>query len=162
MVFRRITELVEVDRVIPDLPKHWPRQPTFGISAFNLKPSAFGPFPERKRDMEDWKELSLSEEIRSFKRVRILSKLKKSRISAFATWNTKKPWNELGVSDSTAQSTLGHGDLRPPSPQPVGERDTSDYTLSGAIYYNYIYQSHVKGAPDVSGMIETQTSIPRH
>lgn len=48
--------------------------------------------------METWEELSLSEEVRSFKRVRILSKIERARKAAFASWEDKISWN-LAESD---------------------------------------------------------------
>ncbi|KAH8756644.1 hypothetical protein F5883DRAFT_568977 [Diaporthe sp. PMI_573] len=93
MVYRRITEVTEVDQPpIPELPNYWSQQPSFGRTGFNNQPQTFGPFLKRKRTMESWEELSLSEEVRNFKRVRILSNIKKTRRAAFASWEDKKSW----------------------------------------------------------------------
>lgn len=97
MVYRRVTEITKVDQpTIPGLPNYWSRRPSFGRSGFNNEPPKMGPFLKRKRSMESWEELSLSEEVRSFKRVRILSNIKKTRKAAFASWEDKASWSVTG------------------------------------------------------------------
>lgn len=77
MIYRRVTEVTEIDQpTIPGLPNHWSQRPSFGRSGFNDRLPTMGPFLKRKRSMESWEELSLSEEVRSFKRVRIYPTLK--------------------------------------------------------------------------------------
>lgn len=93
MIYRHVTEITEVDQpTIPVLPNHWSERPSFGQRGFNDHRLSFGPFLKRKRTMESWEELSLSEEVRSFKRVRILSNIKKARRAAFASWEDKLLW----------------------------------------------------------------------
>lgn len=93
MVYRRVTEVTEVDQpTIPGLPDYWSQRPSFGRSGFNNQSPTLGPFLKRKRTMESWEELSLSEEVRSFKRVKILSNIRKARRTAFALWEYKTPW----------------------------------------------------------------------
>lgn len=98
MVYQRITEVVEVDQTIPDLPKPWNERPRFGSTAFECKSSTrYGPFPKRKRETEDWDELSLSEEIRCFKRVRILSRTERMKTTAFTTWEDRTADSRFNV-----------------------------------------------------------------
>lgn len=96
MIYRRVTEITEIDQPsMPGLPKYWSQQPSFGRTGFSNQPPKLGPFLKRKRIMDSWEELSLSEEVRSFKRVRILSKFEKARKTAFdswASWEDKVPW----------------------------------------------------------------------
>lgn len=94
MIYRRVTEVMEIDQpTIPGLPNYWSQRPSFGRSGFHNQPPKIGPFLKRKRSMESWEELSLSEEVRSFKRVRILSSIKKTRKAAFASWEEKASWS---------------------------------------------------------------------
>lgn len=93
MIYRRITRVTEVDQpTIPGLPKHWSQQPSFGQTGFNNQPQTFGPFLKRKRTVDSWEELSLSEQVRNFKRVRVLSNIKKTRRAGFAFWEEKPLW----------------------------------------------------------------------
>lgn len=55
-----------------------------------------GPLLKRKRSIESWEDLSLSEEVRSFKRVRILSNVKKARKAAFTSWEDRMSWVMTG------------------------------------------------------------------
>lgn len=94
MIYRRVTEVTEVDQpTIPGLPNHWSKRPSFGRSGFNNQAPKMGPFLKRKRSMKTWEDRSLSEEVRSFKRVRILSRIKKARRAAFASWEHKASWS---------------------------------------------------------------------
>lgn len=84
---------MEIDQpTIPGLPNYWTQQPLFGKTGFNDQLPTMGPFPKRRRIMDNWEELSLSEQVRSFKRVRILSNIKKARLRAFASWEDRMPW----------------------------------------------------------------------
>lgn len=93
MIYRHVTEITEIDQpIISGLPKYWSQQPSFGRTCFSNQPPKLGPFLKRERTMGSWEELSLSEEVRSFKGVRILSKIEKARKTAFASWEDKAPW----------------------------------------------------------------------
>lgn len=97
MIYRRVTEVTEIDQpTIPGLPNHWSQRPSFGRSGLNARLPTMGPFLKRKRSMESWEELSLSKEVRSFKRVRILSNIKRARRAAFASWEDKMSWPVKG------------------------------------------------------------------
>lgn len=105
MIYRRVTEVTEIDQpTIPELPNYWNQQPSFGQTGFDNKSPTLGPFLKRKRTMESWEDLSLSEEVRSFKRVRVLSNIKKARRAAFTSWEKKAPWvaTELGKTHSVS------------------------------------------------------------
>jgi hypothetical protein len=107
MIYRRITEVNEVDQPpIPGLPNYWSRKPAFGRTGFNIQPETFGPFLKRKRAMESWEELSLSEQVRNFKRVRVLSNIKKTRRAAFTSWEEKTSWATM---DNRAVGAVGTG-----------------------------------------------------
>lgn len=98
MIYRRVTEITEIDQpTIPGLPNHWTQQPSFGQTGFHNIPSILGPFPNRQRSMQSWEELSLSEEVRSFKRVWIVSNIKKARKGAFASWEDRTPWGTIDM-----------------------------------------------------------------
>lgn len=98
MIYRRVTEVTEVDQpAIPGLPNYWSQRPSFGRSGFNNQLPTLGPFLKRKRTMDSWEELSLSEEVRNFKRVRILSNIKKARKAAFALWEDKTSWGATEI-----------------------------------------------------------------
>lgn len=140
MVYRRVTEVTEVDQpTIPGLPNYWTERPSFGRSGFNNEPPKMGPFLKRKRSMESWEELSLSEEVRSFKRVRVLSNIKKTRKAAFASWEDKSSWS---VTESGRTGTVAGCDSSGSKSTPTAEVDapfrtllTETFFLPGATFF---------------------------
>ncbi|KAL1854486.1 hypothetical protein Daus18300_011407 [Diaporthe australafricana] len=164
MIYRRITEVVEVDQTIPDLPKHWSQRPQFGSTAFNWNPSTFGPFPKRKRKMDEWTELSLSVEIRSFKRVRILSKLEKTKKSAFTTWDQEAPWVGLGAANASVFNGANK-DGHLSAPPVVFNKDIIHTSiLSGAVYFEDKSETSTEdGTEDGSedGDLDDSTTEPK-
>lgn len=141
MVYRRVTEVTEVDQpTIPGLPNYWSQRPSFGRSGFDNESPKMGPFLKRKRTMESWEELSLSEEVRSFKRVRILSNIKKTRKAAFASWEDKESWSVRG-NDRT--DIVARDDRMGAKSTPTAEVDapfrtlvTESIILSGATFFS--------------------------
>lgn len=140
MIYRRVTEVTEVDQpTIPGLTNHWSQRPSFGLSGFNNQQPRMGPFFKRKRSMESWEELSLSEEVRSFKRVRILSNIKKTRKTAFSSWEDKSSWSM--TENDRIDTAVGDDSLRAKS-TPTAEVDapfktllTESIILSGATFF---------------------------
>lgn len=140
MIYRRVTEVTEIDQpTIPGLPNYWSQRPSFGRSGFNNMPPIMGPFLKRKRSMESWEELSLSEEVRSFKRVRILSNVKKTRRAAFSSWEDKMSWD---VTESKRIETVASDDRFGPKSAPAFETHadirnqlTDSIVYSGASFF---------------------------
>lgn len=135
MIYRRVTEVTEIDQQsIPDLPNHWSQRPSFGRSGFNIQPPTMGPFLKRKRSMASWdrEDLSLSEQVRSFKRVRILSNIKRTRRPAFASWEEKTSWGPVASDDhfeNKSTWTIVNG----ASPKSRPRRQSSDIESSSLL-----------------------------
>lgn len=98
-----------------------------------------GPFLKRKRSMESWEDLSLSEEVRNFKRVRILSNVKKARRAAFASWEDRSSW---AVPKSKRIDTVARVDRFGAESTSTVEVDASSWSLltesiilSGATFF---------------------------
>lgn len=86
MIYRHVAEVNEVAQpIIPSPPDYWSQQPSFGGAGFSDQPARFGPYPKRKWTVDIWDERSLSEKVRHFKRVRILTNVKENRRAVFAS-----------------------------------------------------------------------------
>lgn len=155
MIYRRVTEVTEVDQpTIPGLPNYWSQRPSFGRSGFKNQSPKMGPFLKRKRSMESWEDLSLSEEVRSFKRVRILSNIKKPRRAAFVSWEHKASWS---VTESDQVDTVA-GDDR------FGSKSTSTSKVD-ATFRNLLPESIIlSGATFFPSDEDKQTGgrVPAH
>lgn len=89
--------------------------------------------------MESWAELSLSEEVRNFKRVRILSNIKKTRRAAFSSWEDKTSWttpeskqfNAVGRNDSLEAKTISTAGMH----TVLENAPAKSIILSGASFY---------------------------
>lgn len=140
MIYRRVTEVTEISQpTIPGLPNYWSQRPSFGRPGFHNKEPTMGPFLKRKRTMESWEELSLSEEVRSFKRVRILSNIRKARRTAFASWEDRISWH---ITESKRMSTVACDDRLTAKSTSTAEVDadfrnlrTESVILSGASFF---------------------------
>lgn len=105
MIYRRITDVVDVDSCSPPkMSNPWSRPHVFGEASFENSPSVFGPKPKRKWEPEDWQDLS--EQISSFKRVRILTKEERIRNCVFSSWSKSSPLDALNASKTPVLSDL--------------------------------------------------------
>lgn len=105
MIYRRIIDIVNVDSPSPPtMSNPWSKPHVFGETSFENKPSVFGPKPKRKWEPEDWQDLS--EQISSFKRVRILTKEERVRNYVFSSWSNSSPLGALNSSKPGVSSSL--------------------------------------------------------
>lgn len=105
MIYQRVIDVVDVD--FPSPPKMsnpWSRPHSFGKTSFGNSPSVSGPQPKRKWDPEDWQDLS--EQITSFKRVRILTKEERVRDYGFSSWSNSSPLHTLNASKVPVSSGI--------------------------------------------------------
>lgn len=161
MIYCRVTEVTEVDLpTIPATPDYWSQQPSFGQAGFSNQSVNFGPFLKRKRTVESWEHLSLSEEVRHFKRVRIQSKIKKPRRTAFASWEDRMSWAMI-ESKRTDNARCNPGFEAQSTFTPeigVGFRNmpTENTILSGASFYPQP-EPEVKASGEKSALVHTQS-----
>ena len=92
--------------------------------------------------MESWEELSLSEVVRNFKRVRVLYNIKKTRKAGFASWEDKRSW---AITESNRVDIIGSNDSLKADPSsnagtPADLRnlrtENESTILSGASFYS--------------------------
>lgn len=105
MIYRRITDVVDVDSPSPPkMSNPWSRPHVFGETSFENIPPVFGPKPKRKWEPEDWQDLS--EQISSFKRVVILTKEERVRNYVSSSLSKSSPLNALNASKASVSSDL--------------------------------------------------------
>lgn len=126
--------------------------------------------------MESWEELSLSEVVRNFKRVRVLYNIKKTRRAGFASWEDKTSW---AITESNRVDTIGSNnslkaDLSSNAGTPADLRnlrtENESTILSGASFYSRAESepfrkkgvtklSNVKGDPLVEDSSDSQNDF---